>query len=38
MIAQLDKEDKDLSNIKLMLKDIFKTALSATEINSITIL
>ena len=38
MIAQLDEEDEDLSNIKLVLKDILETALSATKINSIIIL
>jgi hypothetical protein len=38
MITQLDEEDEDSSDIKFMLKDILKTALPATEINSITIL
>ena len=37
IIAQLDEEDEDSSNIKLILKDILKTALPATEINSIII-
>ena len=38
MIAQLEEEDEDLSDIKLMLEDILETALLVTNINSIKIL
>ena len=37
IIVQLDEEDEDSSNIKLILKDILETALSVTEINNIII-